>query len=170
MVKVAVLSMIFLPAAALAATLQTGAIDNSRSLDKEMNSISQEITDTEACFVRVEAIRNELAAKKAKLSAEFKGSIPVAFAEMISIKSAREVKTKTRCVEKDAALSKRIADLYQTMSTMYPPSPNIKAQRARAHELKKRQLAAMEKVLPRKGGKPPEPARSRNAAPESSEQ
>lgn len=79
--------------------------------------------------LRVEAaLRADLEAKRAALSAEFKGKIPIAFDELLWQKTARINRTHQNCVQQYDALGHQLEALELSIQIFEPKSTNIKRQ------------------------------------------
>lgn len=158
--KIAFLITVLGALAASAAQMQTTAQleqQNSRTLDKEIAAVAASVSDAAGCFERINEYKADHAETRRRLNAEHKGSIPAAFNDLLWMKSNRVTRARKRCVDRNVEIGKRIDDVQRLFVSMYPPSPNAKAQRAKLNEIKKRHLDAMARDMPAQKGAPAAP-------------
>ncbi len=155
--KIAFLINFFGASAALAATVTSTAQleqQNSRTLDKEIAAVSASVAEAADCFGRIGEYKTDHEQTRRRLAAEHKGAVPAAFNDLMWMKSNRITRAKKRCVDRNVEIGKRIDDVQRLFVSMYPPSPNAKAQRAKLNEIKKRHLDAMARDMPAQKGAP----------------
>lgn len=83
---------------------------------------------TTDCLRVAAALRADLDAKRASLSAEFKGAIPIAFDDLLWQKTARINRTHQNCVQQYDALGRQFEALEMAIRVFEPKSTNIKRQ------------------------------------------
>src|SRR5438445_13485685 len=78
-------------------------------LHKSIDEMKAVYAKTQQCFELEAELRSELTAKKAQLNAEFKGSIPLAFNDLMWQKATRLEKQHKECAVQYDELGKQFA-------------------------------------------------------------
>jgi hypothetical protein len=107
-------------------------------LNKSIGELTAAFDKTQQCFDLEAALRKDSTAKKAQLTAEFKGAVPIAFNDLLWQKTARLEKQHKECAQQYDEMGKHFAALEQAFASVEPPSLNIKKQRALVAEQKEK--------------------------------
>jgi hypothetical protein len=118
-------------------------------LNKQIDDMKVVFAKTQQCFTLETELRSDLTAKKAELNSEFKGAIPLAFNDMLWQKATRVDKQHKECAVQYDELGKNFELLEHAFQTIYPPSLNIKKQRALVAETKEKFFSMQPTAKPR---------------------
>lgn len=110
------------------------------NLNSEISALRAAFEDTRRCFEDENALKSDLDKKKASLSAEFKGKIPVAFNDLLWQKTSRLNKRHAACVARYDELGQRFTNIHQTFRNIEPKNQDVKRQRDETNALKARFL------------------------------
>lgn len=108
------------------------------NLNSEINALKAAFENTRRCFDAENELKSDLDKKKASLSAEFKGKIPVAFNDLLWQKTARLNKQHAACVAQYDDLGQRFTNIHQTFRNIEPKNQDVKRQRDETNALKAR--------------------------------
>lgn len=126
--------------AAAARTLQ--------GLDSMLRETTAALAKTEQCFAEESAMKSELGRKRAQLSAEFNGKIPVAFNDLLWQKSERITRQHKACFIQYEAVGRQLSALDLAFANIEPKSLNVKRQRTAADQEKAKYLRMMPTAKP----------------------
>jgi hypothetical protein len=155
------------PSASPSATSSDSANGTSaKSLAQEIALVKADFETTRQCLDEENALKADLAKKKAALNAEYKGKIPVAFNDLLWQKTLRLNKQHASCFALYDALGKRFEALHMSFRTIEPKNQNVKRQKDEVDALKIRflQMAPTAKAYNK-----PAAAKKPAAAPEAAE-
>lgn len=116
------------PAAAPAARAPGSGSGPIPALNAAIDQMMAAFGRTEECFKAVSALRADHARKKASLTAEFKGKLPVVFDELLWRKASRINQRQEACVHQYDDLGRMFDSLATSFRTIEPKNTNIKKQ------------------------------------------
>ncbi len=129
--------LLFSPALGLAADLGKGvmvtgsaAVSGLQVLDQEIRDMLTDFRKTEDCFAFEKSLVDDLDAKRASLSAEYKGKIPAEFSNVLWRKTERINKQHPACILQYEDLGKKLVTLQAHLRNIEPKSLNVKRQKA----------------------------------------
>lgn len=119
-----------------------------QQLNAALGEVKKAFASTQECFAQEAWLKEDLAKKKAALTAEFKGSIPVAFNDLIWQKTERIGRQHANCSQQHDELGKMFAALHDSFRTIEPKNANVKRQKAEADALNARFLRMLPTAKP----------------------
>lgn len=111
-----------------------------QQLNAALGEVKTAFASTEECFAQEAWLKDDLAKKKAALTSEFKGAIPVAFNDLLWQKTERINKQHASCFQQYDELGKMFTALHDSFRTIEPKNANVKKQKAEADALNARFL------------------------------
>lgn len=137
------------------------------ALDKSLAGLDQELEDIAGCHSLEDSLKTDLEQSSRRYADEFKGAIPLEFAELVKRKRMRTEKAREICAEKYKRANVKFDDTLNqinAVNTAHPGSAELKTRLANFQKARKR-FAALERG---KAGAPPE--RGKTGAKEQSAQ
>ncbi|MBI2385302.1 MAG: hypothetical protein HYV14_04725 [Elusimicrobia bacterium] len=119
-----------------------------QALRNSIGGLNAAFDSTQQCLDLEAELKSDLAKKKAALAAEFKGSIPLAFDDLLRQKTQRIEKQHARCFREHDALGKQIETVGQLFGSIEPKSLNVKTERELFDAKKARFLEMMPTAKP----------------------
>lgn len=125
-----------------------------QQLNAALGEVKAAFASTEECFAQEAWLKDDLAKKKAALTAEFKGAIPVSFNDLLWQKTQRINKQHASCFQQYDELGKMFTSLHDRFRTIEPKNANVKKQKAEADDLNARFLRLVPTAKPNNRPKP----------------
>lgn len=119
-----------------------------QNLDRMIRELTSALDKTEQCLALEASLKSDHAKKKAQLTAEYNGKIPVAFTDLLWQKSERVAKQHKTCFRQYEALGGQITAMDTAFGTIEPKSLNVKRQRTIVDQEKQKYLLMMPTAKP----------------------
>lgn len=104
--------------------------------DQAIGTLSTAFTKTQECFETEKSMQKSLAAKKASLTEEFNGKIPLSYSDYLWRRSQRIEKQRQACLQSYSQLSLSFTEVESMFGSYEPKTLDVSRQRARAEALK----------------------------------
>lgn len=111
-----------------------------QNLDRMIRELTPALSKAEQCFALESSLKSDHAKKKAQLTAEYSGKIPVAFTDLLFQKRERVAKQHKVCFQQYEALGGQFEAMDTAFRNIEPKSLNVKRQRATVDQAKQTYL------------------------------
>lgn len=90
--------------------------------DKTLDALAKKIGEVKSCISRLDALKEEIAAKKSEISSQNGGTIPPAYVDVIALKQTRLEKIRTACFSANKEIIGLVEAARGAVRGIEPPS------------------------------------------------